>query len=60
MLKRSENSGNDFGQEAIDTILEQMTDHLGEFAIVAAGYPAEMNTFLDSNPGFYSRLVKII
>ena len=55
MLKRSENSGNDFGQEAIDTILEQMTDHLGEFAIVAAGYPAEMNTFLDSNPGFYSR-----
>lgn len=55
MLKRSENSGNDFGQEAIDTILEQMTDHLGEFAVVAAGYPAEMNTFLDSNPGFYSR-----
>lgn len=55
MLKRSEDSGNDFGQETIDTILEQMTDHMGEFAVVAAGYPAEMETFLDSNPGFYSR-----
>ena len=32
-----------------------MTDHMGEFAVVAAGYPAEMETFLDSNPGFYSR-----
>lgn len=55
MLARDKDSGENWGQKAIETIMEQMSDHLGEFAVVAAGYPAEMNTFLDSNPGFYSR-----
>lgn len=47
--------GNDFGQEAIDTLLEQMSARNGEFAVVTAGYPEEMEQFLDSNPGFRSR-----
>lgn len=56
MLKRGSGQGsNDFGQEAIDTILEAMTDRNGEFAVIAAGYPDEMDIFLDSNPGFASR-----
>lgn len=55
MLKRTEDTGNDFGQESIDTILEQMSDKNGEFAVIAAGYPKEMQIFLDSNPGFTSR-----
>ena len=54
-LKRGGSSGNDFGQEAIDTLLEQMSDKNGEFAVIAAGYPKEMEIFLDSNPGFESR-----
>ena len=42
MLKRVNQDGmsdNDFGQEAIDTILEAMSDRAGEFAVVVAGYP---------------------
>lgn len=54
-LKRSEISGGDFGQESIDTLLEQMSARNGEFAVIAAGYPKEMQVFLDSNPGFQSR-----
>ena len=32
-----------------------MSDRNGEFAVIAAGYPDEMEVFLDSNPGFCSR-----
>ena len=54
-LKRAGASGNDFGQEAIDTLLEQMSARNGEFAVIVAGYPKEMEVFLSSNPGFESR-----
>ena len=54
-LARDDGGSDPFGQEAIDTILEQMSARNGEFAVIAAGYPREMNAFLDSNPGFRSR-----
>ena len=57
-LKRVQEDGmsdNDFGQEAIDTILEAMSDRAGEFAVVVAGYPKEMQGFLNSNPGLHRR-----
>ncbi|MFA6025984.1 MAG: AAA family ATPase [Ignavibacteriaceae bacterium] len=47
--------GNDFGQEAIDTLLKRMEDKAGEFAVIVAGYTDEMNGFLESNPGMKSR-----
>ncbi|MDP3830339.1 MAG: AAA family ATPase, partial [Ignavibacteriaceae bacterium] len=54
-LVKKGGSGQDFGQEAIDTLLKRMEDRGSEFAVIAAGYPDEMNTFLESNPGMKSR-----
>lgn len=56
-LKRSGQSGNDYGQTAIDTIVSAMTsgEYAGKFAIILAGYPEEMRQFLWANPGLRSR-----
>ena len=48
-------SGQDFGQEAIDIILKRMEDYKNKFFVIAAGYPLLMQNFLESNPGLKSR-----
>lgn len=56
-LKREGQTGNDYGQAAIDTLVSLLTgnEYGGKFAVIMAGYPEEMRTFLDANPGLRSR-----
>lgn len=56
-LKREGQTGNDYGQVAVDTLVSLMTgkEYGGKFAVVLAGYPEEMRQFLDSNTGLKSR-----
>ncbi|MCF8228809.1 MAG: AAA family ATPase [Bacteroidales bacterium] len=46
---------NDFGDEAVSAILTEISDGKGDIAIMVAGYPNEMNEFINSNPGLKSR-----
>lgn len=55
MLYRAENDSKDYGKEVIEVLIKEMSDGPGDIAIMVAGYPAEMNKFLESNPGLHSR-----
>lgn len=51
-----EDRGGSFGDEAINTIVQEMENHREDVVVIFAGYPNEMEKFLDKNPGLRSRI----
>lgn len=44
-----------FGEEVVTTLLKAMSDHEGEFSVIVAGYPEQIDRFIASNPGLPRR-----
>lgn len=53
-------SSNDFGKEAIETLLKAMEDARGDFVVIAAGYERPMEKFISTNAGLLSRFKTFI
>lgn len=56
----AQGGNNDYGQEAISTLLKRMEDERERLVVVLAGYPEEIRKFIDSNPGLQSRFNRYI
>jgi adenylate kinase family enzyme len=48
-------AGDEYGEEAVDTLVKAMEDHRDDLVVIVAGYPAPMAELIDSNPGLASR-----
>lgn len=53
-------SDNDYGKQAIETLITYLENYRNKFIVILAGYTNEMEKFLDSNPGLRSRVPKNI
>jgi len=52
--------GNDYGKEAVATLIKRIEDDRDKLVVIFAGYADEMETFLDTNPGFQSRINRFL
>lgn len=56
----NKSDANDFGGEAIDTLVKMMEDHRDNLVVIVAGYEKEMEEFLKANTGLISRFNKFV
>lgn len=52
--------GNDYGKEAVATLIKRIEDDRDKLVVIFAGYADEMKTFLNTNPGFQSRINRFL
>lgn len=58
-LVRDKADNKDFGREVIEILVREMSNGKGDLAVIVAGYPKQMDNFMDSNPGLKSRFKMI-
>lgn len=54
-LARAKDDSKDFGREVIEILIKEMSNGDGDLSVIVAGYPKEMDYFIESNPGIKSR-----
>lgn len=55
-LFRGDDSGRDYGREALDTLIAEMENHSDDLCVIMAGYPREMDALMGGNTGLRSRI----